>query len=306
MNALNTPVLFIVFNRPETTKKVFEAIRLAKPRQLFVAADGPRSDKAGEEVICEEVKRIATNVDWDCEVKVLFRTTNLGCGRAPSEAISWFFEAVEYGIILEDDCLPEQSFFKFSEEMLLRYKNEERIMMISGTNYFFNSVKSDRVYYFSNMVFIWGWATWRRAWKNFRFDSTEPKIDSLAKRFTNKDYLKLIVNSLERVKKNELVAWDLQWLNCICLNNGLSIIPIQNQVRNIGYFGVHSNTLDSPFLNMPTSPIDITQIPIHTDIKADPYLDQVNMDNIIKYEKKNNIQYSFFRRIFYKLKSFFK
>jgi hypothetical protein len=122
--SLDCPVLFIIFNRPETTVRVFEAIRKAHPKQLFVAADGPRMGKEGEKERCEEARKIATQVDWDCEVKTLFRDENIGCGRGPAEAITWFFEHVEKGIILEDDCLPSQSFFGFCEKLLERYKND--------------------------------------------------------------------------------------------------------------------------------------------------------------------------------------
>src|SRR5687767_5193193 len=131
---LNRPVLFIIFNRPETTKEVFEAIRKAHPKQLFVAADGPRIDKAGEKERCEEARRIATNVDWDCEIKTLFHDEDIGCGRGPAQAITWFFDHVEQGIILEDDCLPSQSFFRFCEELLQKHADEDKIQAISGTN----------------------------------------------------------------------------------------------------------------------------------------------------------------------------
>ena len=156
-------VLFIIFNRPETTQRVFDAIRLAKPTRLYIAADGPRENKTGEKELCEQARKIAQNVDWDCEVKTLFQKENLGCGKAVSHAISWFFENEDMGIILEDDCLPHQSFFKYCEELLEKYKNNDRIGIISGNNFQKKRKIGSFSYYFSDIVNIWGWATWARS-----------------------------------------------------------------------------------------------------------------------------------------------
>ena len=156
-------VLFLVFNRPRYTRQVFECIRNAKPERLYVAADGPRSDRAEEESLCEEVRSIATNVDWPCNLKVLFQDTNLGCRLGVSNGINWFFEHEEEGIIIQDDILPSPGFFVFCETMLELYRNDERIMMITGTNY--HPVAGDKDFFFSQYFSIWGWATWRRAWK---------------------------------------------------------------------------------------------------------------------------------------------
>ena len=158
---LKTALLFLVFNRPDTTRQVFEAIRRAKPPRLYVAADGPREGKFGEVERVEEVRIIATAVDWPCEVKTLFRDKNLGCKKGVSSAITWFFEQEEQGIILEDDCLPNRSFFYFCEELLNLYKQNEKIYMISG----YNSQGQWRVesqdYFFSYLAGISARATWR-------------------------------------------------------------------------------------------------------------------------------------------------
>jgi len=162
-----TPVLFLIFNRPNTTQKVFNAIRQAKPKQLFVAADGPRKGKEGEKEKYEQAREIIEQVDWNCEVRTLFREKNLGCKIAASSAIDWFFENVDEGIILEDDCLPSQSFFRFCQELLEYYRDDTRIMMISGNNFQFGKVRGEGSYYFSKYAHVWGWATWRRAWKHY-------------------------------------------------------------------------------------------------------------------------------------------
>jgi len=161
----NTPILFLVFNRFDLTKKVFKEIKKARPKSLFISSDGARTKK--EEKKVEEIRQyLLNNIDWNCNLKTLFRNKNLGCQKAVSSAISWFFNNVEQGVILEDDCLPNQDFFKFSEEMLKKYKNNDKIMHISGTNVEKKSNLNED-YFFSKTFNMWGWATWRRSWKYF-------------------------------------------------------------------------------------------------------------------------------------------
>jgi hypothetical protein len=235
---LNTPVLFIVFNRPETTVQVFEAIRKAKPKQLFVAADGPRLDKEGEKERCEEARRIATDVDWDCEVKTLFREENIGCGRGPAEAITWFFKYVEQGIILEDDCLPTQSFFKFCEELLIRYKEDENIFIISGTNQL-GIYQSHYSYFFSNIAGIWGWATWKRAWDVYDYSmkswADEKNKESVTNFFRYPWQREYYIKRFEETYRNDVSWWDYQWYYTRIINKSLGIIPAKNLISNIGF-----------------------------------------------------------------------
>lgn len=166
---LSTPVLLIIFKRPDTTRQVLQAIRQVKPRQLFVAADGPRPDHPDEAEKCHQTRAVIEEVDWKCEVQTLFQQRNLGCGpgpvTGPVTAITWFFHNVEQGIILEDDCLPDLSFFRFCEELLDRYRYTEQIMHISGNNFLYGRKRGSASYYFSKYTHVWGWATWRRAWK---------------------------------------------------------------------------------------------------------------------------------------------
>ena len=164
---LNTPVLFLIFNRPDTTQLVFDAIRQAKPSQLYVAADGPRENKPGETEKCEQTRRIIGTVDWDCEVATLFRENNLGCKQAVSSAIDWFFSNAEEGIILEDDCFPSHSFFIYCQELLEYYRYDTRIMQICGLNVLREWNRNGYGYYYSNYGPVWGWASWRRAWKYY-------------------------------------------------------------------------------------------------------------------------------------------
>lgn len=238
---LATPVLFIIFNRPDTTQKVFDEIRKAKPKYLYVAADGPRESREHDKQLCEETRAIVNQVDWDCEVKTLFQNKNLGCKMGVSSAINWFFENVEAGIILEDDCVPHQSFFRFTSEMLEKYKNEKRVMMITGFNPI-TKYRSPFSYYFSRYFSIWGWATWRRAWRKYDVTMSEwPQLKTagLDKYYTDPYAAKYMGQAFENTYLGKIDTWDYQWSLAGLQNNGLSIVPSQNLISNIGLNGVH-------------------------------------------------------------------
>lgn len=268
---LNTAVLFLVFNRLDTTQQVFESIRRAKPPRLYIAADGARAHKDGELEAVKVVRDyVLSNIDWACQVKTLFREKNMGCKYAVSSAISWFFEHEEQGIILEDDCLPNQSFFWFCEELLDKYKNDRRIMMISGTNYLLDvrdDVEED--YIFSRHFSIWGWATWRRAW-----DTYDAELDFCTDDFIAKgDYSYLALSSnlqrvykgyLELIRDKRVDTWDFQWLfNCI-YNYGLSIVPPVNLISNLGVEGAHaSGVTENNFLKTYDVAVPLSRSPQH-------------------------------------------
>ncbi|MFM2284413.1 MAG: hypothetical protein RL222_1917, partial [Bacteroidota bacterium] len=229
---LNTPVLFLIFNRPDTTRQVFAKIREIQPRQLFIAADGPRNIPGEAEKCALTRKTVMDAIDWDCEVKTLFRTENLGCGVAPSQAISWFFEQVEQGIILEDDCLPDASFFTFCEELLNYYKDDTSVMHISGNNFQLGKKIGDGSYYFSQIPHSWGWATWRRVWKQFDWELTE-----LDKFLDSNNHLDPYwIDKFKMVQKERPEdIWDYQYTFCIFNNHGKAILPNKNLVKNIGF-----------------------------------------------------------------------
>lgn len=235
---LKTPILFLIFNRPDTTQKVFESIREQKPKYLYIAADGPRKNKEGEADSCRQTRAIVDKVDWDCEIKTLFREENLGCKIAVSSAIDWFFENVEEGIILEDDCLPSNSFYSFCEENLEKYRNDTRIMSISGENPL-DDINCSKSYYFSVIPHIWGWATWKRAWNlydvNFQGFETFIKFNMIQNVFEQKEAQKYWNKIFTRVNEGTINTWDYQWTYSLFVNNGLSIIPIKNMVSNIGF-----------------------------------------------------------------------
>ncbi len=238
---LRTPVLLVIFNRPDTTRLVFEAIRQARPPRLYIAADGPRPNVKGDEEKCKEARLVAHEVDWDCEVKTLFSETNKNCGVGPSSAFTWFFEHEEEGIILEDDCLPSQSFFWFCQELLERYRDDNRIMHIGGNN-FLNGWQKDQSYsyYFSKSGHIWGWATWRRAWKMFDYDIR--LYHQLKKENYFESFFSSSLEKIYRLRKFDKTItshrvdwWDYQWDFARYVNSGLAIVPNINLVRNLGF-----------------------------------------------------------------------
>lgn len=265
---LQTAVLFLIFNRPDTTQRVFEAIRRAKPPRLYVAADGPRGDRQGEAETVARVREIAMAVDWPCEVKTLFREENFGCKIAVSGAISWFFEHEAQGIILEDDCLPSQSFFWFCEELLNRYKNNEQVMHIAGMCY--QEPDTEFSYNFVRIGGIWGWATWRRAWKLYEpsFASYEHAIKErvLENVFYGHKSLMAAYHKTFLRAHNNVHTWDYQWTCTKIINNSVNIMPSVNLVENIGIShsdATHMNAGSNPFQEIYKS--EITFPLVHRD-----------------------------------------
>lgn len=231
---LKTAVLFLVFNRPNTTEQVFEAIRKAKPPRLYVAADGPRPDKPGEAEKVEQVRRIAMQVDWGCEVKTLFRDKNLGCKYGPSLSIDWFFENEEEGVILEDDCLPNPSFFEYCEYLLHTYRNEKNICHICGNNFGLRYEGKYESHCFGSFAQVWGWATWRDRWQQREINPFYLEQLSSPERWSLNILNKF--NTLVHLDKlkDGLDAWDYQWQITILNHNGLVVYPITNLISNIG------------------------------------------------------------------------
>ncbi len=251
MNRKKIPVIFIIFNRPEQALESFQAIKRYKPERLYIAADGPRTHKQGENEKCNKTRHLILNeIDWECDVRKLFRTENVGCGRGVSEGISWMFETEEYGAIIEDDCIVSDDFFPFCEEMLYRYKDEDTVAMVNcfAPNY---SNNTSNEYYFTGYPSICAWATWRRAWKNIDFEmkSWPKQRMQVFKRFTPIEacihYLlwdKLYRKFKNRKKSN---AWDFQWSIYIFMNNKLCVELKANLVKNIGFGEDSTNCSDS-------------------------------------------------------------
>ncbi len=262
---LETPVLFLIFNRPEPTRQVFERIRAAKPQKLFVAADGPRPHKPDDARKCAETREIIKLVDWDCEVKVLFREENYGCQKAVSGAISWFFEHVEEGIIIEDDCLPALAFFDFCERLLAKYRHDTRVMQICG-NKFLSQRYGDGDYFFSLIPHIWGWATWRRAWQLADIPmKTWPAFRDggyLKEQFADQRYRQRWKGYFEDTYQKKIDSWGWPWTYTVISNHGLSICPNENLVSNIGFGQDATHTIDSNDLaNVPAQEVKLDKDP---------------------------------------------
>jgi hypothetical protein len=248
------PVLFLIFNRPECTNETFTAISKAKPKKLYIAADGPRIEKQGEKELCEQTREVINRIDWDCDVKTLFRENNLGCKDAVSGAITWFFENEEMGIILEDDCLPANTFFQFCEELLVRYKDDTRIWHIDGST--FQKLNTEASYDFSKYCLIWGWATWRRAWnkyavefQNFKEFKDKNVMQSI---WEKPSVIKYWLNRFDLTDKSVINTWDYQWMYTVWINNGMTIRPSVSLIKNIGFGpdATHTHTSTKVFDEM--------------------------------------------------------
>lgn len=252
---LRTPVAFIIFNRPDTTERVFAEITNARPPKLLVVADGPRANRPGEAKKCAAARDIIKRVDWDCEVLTNFSDVNLGCRKRVSSGIDWVFEQVPEAIILEDDCLPHPTFFRFCEELLERYRDDERIGLISGDNFQFGRKRGEASYYFSRYNHIWGWASWRRAWRYY------DQRASLWPVFRDGGWLDVVVSSTRErrhwtqafsaVFENRMDTWDYQWTLALWAQGMVSVLPNVNLISNIGFGADATHTHgETAFANM--------------------------------------------------------
>lgn len=258
---LTTPVAFIIFNRLDTTRHVFAEIAKARPSKLLVIADGPRTNRLGEAEKCAQTRAVIAGVDWDCEVLTNFSEVNLGCKRRVSSGIDWVFEQVEEAIILEDDCLPDSTFFRFCQELLERYRHDQRIGMISGDNFQFGNRRNDDSYYFSKYVHIWGWASWRDRWAN-SYDVTMSRWPRIRDEAWLTDMVGNVREAVfwhrvfERVHRGEIDTWDYQWVFANWVEGRMTILPSVNMISNIGFDANATHTTgDSELANLARCPI---------------------------------------------------
>ncbi len=257
---VSTPVALLIFNRPATTAQVFKAITQARPSKLLVVADGPRANRAGEAEKCQQTRAILDQIDWPCELITNFSETNLGCKARVASGLDWIFEQVEEAIILEDDCVPELSFFRFCDEMLARYRDHPRVGMVSGGNLQFGQQRGHASYYFSRYTHIWGWATWRRAWNLYDRDIVhwpayrdEGWLDQAFETPGEREYWK---NSFQWVHDGTLDTWDCSWTFAALTHGLLQVVPNVNLISNIGFGpGATHTHIVGAHANMPTSEI---------------------------------------------------
>lgn len=298
---MKTPVAFLVFKRPDTTERVFEVIRQTKPPKLLLVADGPRANHDGEIAKCEAVRAIIEQVDWDCEVIKNYSETNLGCAKRISSGLNWVFEQVEEAIILEDDCLPHPSFFQFCEDLLDKYRYDERIASISGQNIQTGHKRVGYDYYFSRYNHIWGWATWRRAWQHYDFEmKLWPEIktkqflkDILGEDKAVKTWTKIFQNMYNGNKYN---TWDFQWQFSCWMRHSLGITSNVNLISNIG-FGEGSTHVSGNKNKHANLPVEAVQFPL----KHPPYvICDVKADNFTQKDLFSSLNPNLLQRLVWK------
>jgi len=283
-------VLLIAFNRPSEARRVFEQIKLARPSKLYIACDGPRSTKTGEAELVEKVRSLATEVDWPCEVKTRFLAENLGCGRAVSSAIEWFLNDAGEGIILEDDCLPTPAFFRFCATMLDRYRDDERVGVIAGTNLAAH-ISINQGYAFSRILSCWGWATWGRSWHNYYL---QPHSIDFSESWTRHLPAKSVGNlkkAIDDIGRGNIHTWDYQFMLHLLRRDLLTIIPSENLILNIGFDGdgSHFNRSGRPWW-VPDFAIDtastwVLENKVIVHKKYDAYFAAVAHDGVSKHHR---------------------
>jgi hypothetical protein len=251
MSQLNATVALMVFNRPGPTRRVFAAIAAARPTRLLVVADGPRADREGERQICDEVRKIVSAVDWPCKVETNFSEENLGCRRRIISGLDWVFSLAEEAIILEDDCLPDPSFFPYCAELLERYRDCDQIGIIGGFNPMQQSFPFSYSYYFTTMVHIWGWATWRRTWRKYDASlAAWPAIRQsklLAQMWKERKPYELWTGIFDKIHAGVGPdTWDYQLVYSLWIQNLLNVVPRRNLIQNIGFdeYATHTKSAD--------------------------------------------------------------
>ena len=256
-----TPVALFVFNRPDTTSKVFEAIAAVQPARLLLVADGPRPGKPGEAEACQHVRDIVTRVDWPCEVSTNFADKNLGCGERMISGLNWIFSLVEEAILLEDDCLPDPSFFPYCQELLERYRGDDRVAYISGDNLIPEHLRTDASYYFSRIGGIWGWATWRTQWQRYdRYLTDWPRLkrDGMLEEILDRPQVAYCTDTFDAMYENRGPdTWDHQWFFTLLKNNSAAAVPRVNLVANLGYGHAATHTTEpDPRFTQPATAIE--------------------------------------------------
>lgn len=292
---LTTPVILLIFNRPDTTALVFAEIAKAKPSRLLVVADGPRQNHIDDVKHCAATRAIIDQVDWDCEVSLNYAEANLGLRRRVSSGLNWAFDLIDEAIILEDDCLPHPAFFRFCEELLDRYRDDQRIMMICGTNVLAPWHADTQSFHFSVYGSIWGWATWRRAWDHY-----DPNMATWSDPDVQKQVRDVLCDDRQfrhrsdifwRTYRGELPSWDYQWTFARLLQSGLSIVPSMNLVSNVGFDERATNTtfIDDRLAKVPTQPLTF---PLRSPIGVAPdrSFDAALFDYTYRFRKWRKLQ----------------
>lgn len=260
-DALDTPVAFLVFRRPDTTARVFERIRAARPRRLFLIADGPRPDRPEDREAVERTRAVVDAVDWECDVRRNYAEENMGLRRRISSGLDWVFGQADRAIVLEDDCIPDPTFFRFADELLERYAADYRIMSVRGTSFHGGQRVTADSYHFSRYESCWGWATWARAWRHFDLElSRWPALrDTLLFRsaFSSDRVADYWEGIFSRLHNSEIDSWAYAWTFAHLVQNGLAIVPEHNLVSNAGFRpdGTHTLSNRTSLAGLDTTPL---------------------------------------------------
>lgn len=303
---INVPVLYLVFNRPDHTRQSFDSLRKIKPKYLFIGADGPRKGNKIDEIKCAEVRDIVSKIDWECKPQFHFNEKNLGTKVAVSNAINWFFRNVEEGVIMEDDCIPDATFYSYAAEMLTRYRYDDRIMHINGTNFLKGAkIVNDSSYYFSNFCHVWGWATWRRAWQHYDVSMMDfhsiDKEELRASISIHQDVSDYWYRCLEAVYHGKIDTWDYQWYYAFWKNQGYAITPSMNMISNIGFdeSGTRTISKHNRFSKMKRFPMNSIIHPASVKINE-------RADNYASAQKFKELTPSILEKVHYKWKLILK
>ena len=276
---LETPVAMVVFNRPGRARQVFARVREARPRKLYLLADGPRPSVSDDEANCEEARAIAGSVDWDCEVVTEFSETNLGCGGRIISGLDRVFEECESAIVLEDDCLPHPTFFRYCEEALARFRDDDRVFAVLGGKYPCEPRTLPYSYRFCRMFNSWGWAAWRRSWQSIDFSmaaypafEAERRIESYSRSALE---TRFFMNGFQQAWTKEIEPWDWAVMFAAYTRRQLTIMPDRNLVSNTGW-GAEATQHKNPrhiLANLPTFPmaLPLTHPP---DVAEDAAMDR--------------------------------
>ena len=268
------PVVFIIFNRPDLTEQVFREIARARPGKLFIIADGARADRPNEAEKCAKTRQVVEDIDWDCEVFRNYSDTNLGCRKRISSGLDWVFSQTDRAIIIEDDCLPDPSFFPYCTELLERYEDDERVGSINGSNFTHDRVVVEDSYFFSRYPLIWGWATWRRVWQNY--DVSISRWGTLRdigwlNTVAHPDEFEHWIKAFNRVYEGGLDAWGYQFIFSQWLQRQISIQPQHNLISNLGFRADATHTLDAS--NVAELPRQGVEFPLrHPQVPATNFL----------------------------------
>ena len=276
---LNTPVAYIIFNRPRHTRETFAAIRAQRPAKMFIIADGPRPGHPTDAECCQKVLKIVEDIDWPCEIHRNYAEHNLGCKQRVITGLDWVFEQVEKAIIIEDDVLPHPDFYPYCDALLERYEDDERVMVITACNFQNGQRRGDSAYYFSKYNHVWGWATWRRAWiKNdhsLKFWPKWKKSEAWLRHISDKIERSYWSNIFDRMYRNEIDTWDYPWMASVWYHGGLTATPNVNMVTNIGFGPDSTHTVaDVEQSGCPAFPLGLLTHPdeVVQDQKADRFV----------------------------------